>query len=114
MFEALTDRLQTVFRTLKGHGHLTETELQEGLREIRRALLEADVHLNVAKDLLERVRARAGKEEILKSLTPAQQVIKLLRDELVAILEQGHEARLRETSVPPTVIMMVGLQGSGK
>ncbi|HUD72586.1 MAG TPA: signal recognition particle protein [Dongiaceae bacterium] len=115
MFETLSDRLQSVFRTIRGHGHLTDTELQEGLREIRRALLEADVHLTVAKDLLDRVRARAAQEEILKSLTPGQQVIKLVRDELVGVLGQGsQEERLREAAHPPTVVMMVGLQGSGK
>ena len=114
MFEALSDRLQAAFRTIRGHGHLTETELQEGLREIRRALLEADVHLTVAKVLLDRVRERAGKEEILKSLSPGQQVVKLLRDELLGVLQQGNEERLREASQPPTVVMMVGLQGSGK
>jgi signal recognition particle subunit SRP54 len=114
MFEALTDRLQSVFRNLRGHGHLTETELREGLREIRLALLEADVHLSVVRQLIERVRERAVGEEILKSLTPGQQVVKLVRDELARVLEQGQESRLREASQPPTVILMVGLQGSGK
>ena len=114
MFETLSERLQTVFRALRGRGHLTETEIREGLREIRMALLEADVHLNVVKDLIERVRAKAGAEEILRSLTPGQQVVKLLKDELVAILEQGPEARLKEAATPPTIILMAGLQGSGK
>jgi signal recognition particle subunit SRP54 len=93
MFEALSERLQKAFRGLRGHGHLTETELRGGLREIRLALLEADVHLQVVKELIERVRRRAGEEEILKSLTPGQQVVKLQ---------------------PPGVVLMVGLQGSGK
>ncbi|HKN47218.1 MAG TPA: signal recognition particle receptor subunit alpha [Candidatus Polarisedimenticolia bacterium] len=114
MFEALTERLQKAFRTLRGHGHLTEAELSDGLREIRLALLEADVHLQVVKELIERVREKAAAEEILKSLTPGQQVVKALRDEMVAILAQGHEARLRQVPVPPTVVLMVGLQGSGK
>jgi len=114
MFESLTDRLQSVFRNLRGHGHLTETELRDGLREIRLALLEADVHLSVVRQLVERVRERAVAEEILKSLTPGQQIVKLVRDELAAVLAQGTESRLREGSHPPTVIMMVGLQGSGK
>jgi len=114
VFETLSERLQTVFRALRGRGHLTETEIREGLREIRMALLEADVHLNVVKDLIERVRAKAGAEEILRSLTPGQQVVKLLKDELVAILEQGPEARLKEAATPPTIILMAGLQGSGK
>ena len=114
MFEALTERLQKAFLTLRGHGHLTEAELSDGLREIRLALLEADVHLQVVKELIERVRVKASAEEILKSLTPGQQVVKALRDEMVAILAQGNEARLRQVPVPPTVVLMVGLQGSGK
>ena len=114
MFEALTERLQKAFRTLRGHGHLTEAELRDGLREIRLALLEADVHLQVVKELIERVREKAAADEILKSLTPGQQVIKALRDEMAAILAQGPEARLRQVPLPPTVILMVGLQGSGK
>jgi signal recognition particle subunit SRP54 len=114
MFEALTDRLQTIFRGLRGHGHLTESELREGLREIRLALLEADVHVQVVKDLIEKVRTRAMAEEILKSLTPGQQIVRLVRDEMVAVLEQGQEARLRDASQPPTVVLMAGLQGSGK
>ena len=114
MFDALSQRLQTVFRTLRGHGHLTEAEIRDGLREIRLALLEADVHLQVVKDLMERVREKAGSEEILRSLNPAQHVIKLVRDEMVAILDQGAGSRLAEAPQPPTVIMMSGLQGSGK
>ena len=114
MFEALTDRLQTIFRDLRGHGHLTETELKEGLRGIRLALLEADVHVQVVKEIIERVRVKASTEEVLGSLTPGHQVIKLVRDEMVAVLDQGQEARLHESSRPPTVLMMVGLQGSGK
>jgi signal recognition particle subunit SRP54 len=114
MFESLTDRLQAVFRNLRGHGHLTETELRDGLREIRLALLEADVHLSVVRQLLDRVRERAGAEEILRSLTPGQQIVRLLRDELAAMLTQGSETRMRESAHPPSVVMMVGLQGSGK
>ncbi len=113
MFEALSERLQKVFRTLRGHGHLTETEIREGMREIRLALLEADVNLAVAKDLVERVREQAMSQEILESLTPGHMVIKVLRDELLAVLAQGPEARL-QPSAPPGVILMAGLQGSGK
>src|SRR5260221_9514440 len=113
MFEALSERLQQVFRTLRGHGHLTESEIREGLREIRMALLEADVHVQVVKDLMEKVREQAGREDILKSLTPAHQIVKLLRDEMIAILSRGGEARLKQ-SAPPTVMLMTGLQGSGK
>ncbi len=114
MFEALSERLQKAFRGLRGHGHLTETELRDGLREIRLALLEADVHLQVVKELIERVRRRAGEEEILKSLTPGQQVVRLVREEMSGILSQGSEGRLRYASQPPGVVLMVGLQGSGK
>src|SRR5258706_7496988 len=111
MFEALTDRLQSVFRDLRGYGHLTETELNEGLRGIRLALLEADVHVQVVKEIIDRVRAKASTQEILGSLTPGHQVIKLVRDEMVAVLDPGQAARLSESSRPPTVMMMVGLQG---
>jgi signal recognition particle subunit SRP54 len=114
MFEALSERLQKVFRTLRGHGHLTESEVRDGLREIRLALLEADVHLGVVKTLIEAVRGRAGTEEILGSLTPGQQLIKVVRDEMAAVLGQGSEARLNFSSQPPSVILMTGLQGSGK
>jgi signal recognition particle subunit SRP54 len=114
MFEALSERLQKAFRTLRGHGHLTETELREGLREIRLALLEADVHLEVVKEFIEAVHRRAGAEEILRSLTPGQQVVKIVRDEMAAALAQGNETRLRQAPQPPTVVLMTGLQGSGK
>ncbi len=114
MFEALSERLQKVFRDLRGHGHLTESELREGLRAMRVALLEADVHLGVVKELIERVRRRAMDDEILKSLTPGQQVIKLVRQEMTAILSQGTESRLAQGAQPPMVFMMIGLQGAGK
>ena len=94
MFESLTDRLQSVFRNLRGHGHLTETELRDGLREIRLALLEADVHLSVVRQLVERVRERATAEEILKSLSPGQQIVKLVRDELAEVLSQGRDTKI--------------------
>jgi len=114
MFEALGERLQTIFRTLRGHGHLTETEIREGVREIRTALLEADVDLAVVKEFTEAVRIRATTEEVLKSLTPGHQVVKVVRDEMAAILGQGAESSLRRGSQPPSVYLMVGLQGSGK
>ncbi len=114
MFEALGERLQTIFRTLRGHGHLTETEIREGVREIRTALLEADVDLTVVKEFTEAVRRRATTEEILKSLTPGHQVVKVVRDEMIAILGQGAESALRRGPQPPSVYLMVGLQGSGK
>src|SRR5262245_58510510 len=114
MFEALGERLQTIFRTLRGHGHLTETEVREGLREIRTALLEADVDLSVVREFTEAVRTRATSEEILKSLTPGHQVVKVVRDEMVAILGERGETGRRKGGQPPSVFMMVGLQGSGK
>lgn len=114
MFDVLGERLQTIFRTLRGHGHLTETEIREGLREIRTALLEADVDLGVVREFTEAVRRRASSEEILKSLTPGHQVVKVVRDEMVEILGPGGETTLARASQPPTVILMVGLQGSGK
>ncbi|OLD62846.1 MAG: signal recognition particle protein [Acidobacteria bacterium 13_1_40CM_2_68_5] len=114
MFEALGERLQTIFRRLRGHGHLTESEIREGVREIRTALLEADVDLSVVKEFTEVVRRKAMSEEILKSLTPGHQVVKVVRDEMIAILGQGDEASLKRASQTPSVYLMVGLQGSGK
>src|SRR5213593_2228580 len=114
MFEALGERLQKVFRSLRGHGHLTETEIRDGVREIRLALLEADVDLNVVKEITDRVRDRAVSEEILRSLTPGQQVVKVVRDEMLSILAQGGEAHLARAPQPPSVVVVVGLQGSGK
>jgi len=115
MFDALGERLQVIFRTLRGHGHLTENEIGEGLREIRMALLEADVDLSVVKDFTEAVRKRAAGEEILKSLTPGHHLIKVVRDEMIAILGgEGNESHLRRAAQPPSVYLMAGLQGSGK
>lgn len=114
MFDALAERLQTIFRKLRGRGHLTESEIREGVREIRTALLEADVDLQVVREFTEAVRQRATSEEILRSLSPGQQVIKVVRDEMVAILGQGSEAALGRSVRPPSVFLMVGLQGSGK
>lgn len=114
MFQALGERLQRVFRTLRGHGHLTETEIREGIREIRLALLEADVHVDVVREFVEAVRARATTEEILRSLTPGHQIVKVVRDEMIAILSPGGETPLRRAPQPPSVYLMVGLQGSGK
>src|SRR6266496_1845641 len=115
MFEALGERLQTIFRTLRGHGHLTETEIREGLREIRTALLEADVDLSVVKDFTEAVRRRAAAEEILKSLTPGHHLGQVVRDEMIAMLGgEGSESTLGRAPQPPSVYLMAGLQGSGK
>jgi signal recognition particle subunit SRP54 len=113
MFDALQDRLQGVFKTLRIQGVLTEEVVDQTLHEVRVALLEADVNLNVVKDLLARVRVRALGEEVRSSLSPLQEVIRIVRDELIQIL--GRDASLLTFSKDfPTVFLMVGLQGSGK
>ncbi len=114
MFENLTDRLQGVFKKLSGQARVNEDVLQASLREVRMALLEADVHVGVVKALLAAVREKALGEQVLKSLSPGQQVIKIVRDELEVLLGAGEPAKLNVASRPPTIIMLVGLQGSGK
>ena len=112
MFDGLQDKLQDVFRQLKGEGKVTPEALDAALRQIRMALLEADVHFRVVKPFIERVRERALGQEVLESLTPAQQVVKIVRDELTSLLgEEGTDLRLDGR---PAVIMLCGLQGSGK
>ena len=113
MFDTLSDKLQRVFKNLRGEGRLTAANMEAALREIRVALLEADVHFKVVKQLLENVKAKAMGEEVLSSLTPTQQVIAIVKDELVKILG-SHESKLRFSNEAPSVIMVVGLQGSGK
>ena len=113
MFEGLTTRFQSVLKVLRGQGRLTEANMHSGLREIRLALLEADVHVKVAKEFIERVKARALGAEVLDSLTPDQQLVKILLDELKSLLGEG-EAPLKYSGNPPNVIMLAGLQGSGK
>src|SRR5215468_2131958 len=113
MLDGLTTRLTAIFDRLRGHGRLTEENVQEALREVRLALLEADVNFKVVKGFVERVRDKALGQDVLKSLTPGQQVVKVVRDELVELLGgAGH--RLAPAPHPPTVIMLAGLQGSGK
>jgi len=113
MFDALQDRLQKVFKTLRIQGVLNDEVVDQSLREVRLALLDADVNLNVVKELLDRVRVKALGEEVRASLSPAQEVIRIVRDELIGIL--GREASLLTFSKEfPTVFLMVGLQGSGK
>jgi signal recognition particle subunit SRP54 len=114
MFDALSERLQGVFDALRGQPRITEEVLDKTLREIRMALLEADVHVGVVRALLDAVRARAAGEDVLKSLTPGQQVVKIVRDELTELLGEGGTSRLKFNAHPPTVIFLVGLQGSGK
>ncbi len=113
MFETLTDKLQRVFKTLRGEGRLSEANIAEPLAEIRLALLEADVAQQVADDLVAAIRRRSLGQEVLQSLSPAEQVVKILRDELLQVL--GGESRLNLKSArPPAVVLMAGLQGSGK
>src|SRR5947209_16209264 len=113
MFENLQEKLQRAFKSLRGQAKLTEENIDEALREIRLALLEADVNFKVVKELIDRIRAKAVGQEVLTALSPGEQVIKIVRDELVETL--GHDtARIKFASQPPTVILMAGLQGSGK
>jgi signal recognition particle subunit SRP54 len=113
MFESLTDKLELTFKKLRGQGRITEKNIDEALREVRLALLEADVHITVVKNFLEAVKSKSLGQEVLQSLTPEQQFIKIVRDEMVSLLGgEHHELDLK--TAPPAVIMLVGLQGSGK
>jgi signal recognition particle subunit SRP54 len=113
VFDTLSDRLQDVFAKLRGHGRLSEAQVDSALREVRLALLEADVNFKVVKDFIARVRVRAVGEEVTRSLTPAQQVIKIVHEELIVTLGERN-VPLTMAPRPPTVIMLAGLQGSGK
>lgn len=113
LFEGLGDRLNHIFSKLTKRGKLTELEIKQAMREVRIALLEADVNFMVAKDFINKVSEKAVGEEILNSLSPGQQVIKIVRDELVSLMGESN-AKLEISSAPPTVIMMCGLQGAGK
>ena len=113
MFEALTDRLEGVFRRLRGQGRLSADNIRESLREVRRALLEADVQLSVAKDFVSQVEARAVGEDVLKSLTPGQQVVGIVQEELVKLLGRT-TVTLAGSPHLPTAVLLAGLQGSGK
>jgi signal recognition particle subunit SRP54 len=112
-FEGLSSRLQDITRKLRGKARITESDLKEVLREVKLALLEADVNYKIVKDFIKTVEEKALGQDVLKSLTPGQQVVKIVKDELVELLG-GEEARINFTPNPPTVIMLVGLQGSGK
>jgi len=113
MFENLTNKLETIFKKLKGYGKLNEDNIKEALREVRIALLEADVNLNVVKVFIEKIKVRAIGQEVMSSLTPGQQVVKIVNEELTTVLG-GTNSSIALVSKPPTIIMMVGLQGSGK
>ncbi len=112
-FEGLSDKLSRAFKRLKNKGKLSEADVKEAMREVRLALLEADVNYKVAKDFTNKVTERAVGQDVMESLTPAQMVIKIVNEELTALMG-GENARLEFASKPPTVIMMCGLQGSGK
>jgi signal recognition particle subunit SRP54 len=113
MFESLTERLSATIKNIRGQGRLTDDNIKDALREVRMALLEADVALPVVKEFIDHVRVRAVGEEVKKSLTPGQQLVKIVQSELVSLMGQANE-ELNLNATPPVVIMMAGLQGSGK
>ena len=114
MFDSLSDKLESVFKKLRGQGVMTEENIKESLREVRLALLEADVNFKVVRDFVENVRIKAVGTEVLTSLSPGQQVIRIVHNELVAIMGGGEDNSLDLAAKPPVAIMMVGLQGAGK
>lgn len=112
-FEGLSEKLSNLFQRLRGKGRLSESDVKEAMREIRLALLEADVSYKVVKDFVAKVSERAVGSDVLESLTPAQMIVKIVNEELTALMGGG-EAKLNISSKPPTVVMLVGLQGAGK
>ena len=112
-FESLSDKLESAFGRLRSKGSLNESDVKEAMREVRLALLEADVNYKVAKDFTQRVTERAIGSQVMESLTPAQMVIKIVNEELTDLMG-GTQTRLAYASHPPTIVMMCGLQGSGK
>jgi signal recognition particle subunit SRP54 len=114
MFESLSDKLDLIFKKLRGQGVMTEENIKEALREVRLVLLEADVNFKVVKDFIEKVRVRAVGSQVLQSLAPGQQVIKIVHDELISLMGGGEDNSLDLAAKPPVSIMLVGLQGSGK
>jgi signal recognition particle subunit SRP54 len=114
MFDSLSEKLESVFKKLRGQGVMTEENIREALREVRLALLEADVNFKVVKDFVEKVRVKAVGTEVLQSLTPGQQVVRIVHDELVAVMGGNEDNSLNLAAKPPVSIMMVGLQGAGK
>jgi signal recognition particle subunit SRP54 len=113
MLEELSSKLEGVLKKVRGHGKLTEKNIAESLKEIRRALLEADVNYRVVKDFIKNVQEKAVGEAVLKSVTPGQQIVKIVHDELVALMGEN-KADIKTAGIPPTIIMICGLQGSGK
>ena len=114
MFDNLTEKFDSVFKKLRGHGRLSEENIKDALREVRLVLLEADVNYKVVKDFVASVTARAIGQDVLKSLTPAQQVIKVVRDELGLLMGEGEDNSLDLAARPPVAVMLCGLQGAGK
>src|SRR6202140_2413284 len=113
MFDNLSDKLQRVFKNLRGQGKLSAENMEAALREIRMALLEADVNFKVVKQLIENIKEKAVGEEVVNALSPSQQVVKIVHEELIKFLG-SHESKLRYANEPPSVFFIVGLQGSGK
>ena len=113
MFESITEKLQAAFKKLSGQARLSEKNIQDGLREVRMALLEADVNYKIVKEFIETVTKRAIGKDVIDSITPAQQIIKIVSDELVNLMG-SNEPGIKFASDPPTIFMMVGLQGCGK
>ena len=114
MFDSLSEKLESVFKKLRGQGVMTEENIKDALREVRLALLEADVNFKVVKDFVENIRTKAIGIEVLQSLSPGQQIIRIVHDELVAVMGGGSDNLLNLSAKPPVAIMMVGLQGAGK
>src|SRR5438270_10723059 len=112
MFESLTDRLNTAFTRLSGKGRLDEADIDEAMKEVRRALLEADVNFKVVKSFVDKVRERAVGQEVLRSVTPAQQVVSIVHEQLIELL--GEPSRREMARTPPAVVILLGLHGSGK
>ena len=113
MFQSLTEKLSNAFKRFRSKGKLTEADVREGMREVKLALLEADVNFKVVKDFVKNVTERAVGETVLESLLPAQQIVKIVNEELISLMG-GETPKLEISSRPPTVVMMVGLQGAGK
>lgn len=113
MFQELTEKLDSIFKKLRGHGKLTEQNIETAMREVRRVLLESDVNYKVVKDFIARVTSKAVGQTVMKSITPGQQIIKIIHDELIELLGRA-DVPLNFASFPPSIIMLVGLQGSGK
>ena len=113
MFDSLSDKLANAFKKFKNKGKLSESDVKEGMREIKLALLEADVNFKVVREFVKTVSERAVGAEVLESLVPAQQIVKIVNDELINLMG-GSQSKLNISPKPPTVVMMVGLQGAGK